>query len=63
LSKLFADGGYQGPQFCKAQKKALPHLDASKNSPIWFVSDSIGVGESEMIPCEVSQDFSMSMIA
>ena len=21
-----ADGGYQGPQFCKAQKKALPHL-------------------------------------
>jgi hypothetical protein len=26
LSKLFADGGYQGPQFCKAQKKALPHL-------------------------------------
>jgi hypothetical protein len=38
-------------------------VDASKNSPIWFVSDSIGVGESEMIPCEVSQDFSMSMIA
>jgi transposase len=26
LRKLFADGGYQGPQFCKAQKKALPHL-------------------------------------
>ena len=26
LSKLFADGGYQGPRFCKAQKKALPHL-------------------------------------
>jgi hypothetical protein len=23
LSKLFADGGYHGPQFCKAQKKAL----------------------------------------
>jgi transposase len=26
LRKPFADGGYQGPQFCKAQKKALPHL-------------------------------------
>jgi transposase len=26
LRKLFADGGYQGSQFCKAQKKALPHL-------------------------------------
>jgi transposase len=26
LRKLFADGGYQGPQFCNAQKKALPHL-------------------------------------
>jgi hypothetical protein len=38
-------------------------LDASKNSPIWFVSDSIGVSESEMIACEVSGDFSMSMIA
>ena len=23
LRKLFADGGYQGSQFCKAQKKAL----------------------------------------
>jgi transposase len=26
LRKLFADGGYQGAQFCKAQRKALPHL-------------------------------------
>ena len=26
LRKLFADGGYQGPQFRTAQKKALPHL-------------------------------------
>ncbi len=26
LQKPFADGGYQGPQFCKAQKKALPCL-------------------------------------
>jgi transposase len=26
LEKLFADGGYQGPQFLKAQKKALPGL-------------------------------------
>jgi transposase len=24
LQKLFADGGYQGPIFCEAQKKALP---------------------------------------
>ncbi len=24
LRKLFADGGYQGPQFREAQKKALP---------------------------------------
>jgi transposase len=28
LRKLFADGGYQGAQFCKAQRKALPHLAA-----------------------------------
>ena len=26
LQKLFADGGYQGPQFCEGQKKALPCL-------------------------------------
>ncbi len=26
LRKLFADGGYQGPQFSAAQRKALPHL-------------------------------------
>ena len=26
LSKLFADGGYQGPKFRAAQKKILPHL-------------------------------------
>mgnify|MGYP002145169587 FL=1 len=26
LQKLFADGGYQGPQFREAQKKALPGL-------------------------------------
>jgi transposase len=26
LRKLFADGGYQGPRFRTAQKKALPHL-------------------------------------
>jgi transposase len=26
LRKLFADGGYRGPQFSVAQKKALPHL-------------------------------------
>jgi transposase len=26
LQKLFADGGYQGPQFREAQKKALPCL-------------------------------------
>jgi transposase len=26
LQKLFAGGGYQGPQFHKAQKKVLPHL-------------------------------------
>ena len=24
MYKLFADGGYQGPQFSDAQKKALP---------------------------------------
>ena len=27
LNKLFADGGYQGPQFASALAKALPHLD------------------------------------
>ncbi len=27
LQKLFADGGYQGPQFGDAQKKALPFVD------------------------------------
>ena len=27
LKTLFADGGYQGPQFAKAVAKALPHLD------------------------------------
>ncbi len=26
LQKLFADGGYQGPQFRDAQKKALPFV-------------------------------------
>ena len=26
LRKLFADGGYQGPKFSAAQKKALPNL-------------------------------------
>lgn len=28
LKKLFADGGYQGPQFQQALAKALPHLIA-----------------------------------
>jgi transposase len=27
LKTLFADGGYQGPQFAKAAAKILPHLD------------------------------------
>ncbi len=27
LKTLFADSGYQGPQFAKAVAKALPHLD------------------------------------
>jgi transposase len=27
LKTLFADGGYQGPQFAKAIAKVLPHLD------------------------------------
>ena len=27
LKTLFADGGYQGPQFAKTVAKALPHLD------------------------------------
>jgi transposase len=27
LKTLFADGGYQGPQFAKAVAKVLPHLD------------------------------------
>jgi hypothetical protein len=46
------------------QRRLRRHkLDASKNSPIRFVSDSIGVSESELIACEVSEDFSMSMIA
>jgi len=27
LKTLFADGGYQGPQFAKALSKVLPHLD------------------------------------
>ena len=27
LKTLFADGGYQGPQFAKAAAKALPHLE------------------------------------
>ena len=27
LNKLFADGGYQGPQFANALGKILPHLD------------------------------------
>ena len=27
LQKLFADGGYQGPQFAKAMAKILPHVD------------------------------------
>jgi hypothetical protein len=27
LKTLFADGGYQGPQFSKAVAKVLPHLD------------------------------------
>jgi hypothetical protein len=57
-SRQFAPGGLHAKHVWRQKQ-----LDASKNSPIWFVSDSIGVGESEMIPCEVSQDFSMSMIA
>jgi hypothetical protein len=28
LKKLFADAGYQGPQFQKALAKILPHLEA-----------------------------------
>ena len=27
LKKLFADGGYQGPEFQKALAKILPHLE------------------------------------
>jgi len=27
LTKLFADGGYRGPEFQKALEKALPHLE------------------------------------
>jgi transposase len=27
LKTLFADGGYQGPQFARALAKVLPHLD------------------------------------
>jgi putative transposase len=27
LKKLFADGGYQGPEFQKALKKVLPYLE------------------------------------
>jgi transposase len=27
LQKLFADGGYQGPQFANALAKTLPHLN------------------------------------
>ena len=27
LNKLFADGGYQGPQFANALTKLLPHLN------------------------------------
>ena len=27
LKTLFADGGYQGPQFAKGLAKVLPHLD------------------------------------
>jgi transposase len=26
LQRLFADGGYQGPVFCEARKKAFPDL-------------------------------------
>ena len=45
VTKLFADGGYQGPQFCKAQKKALPHLvteivkrsDCAMACPYWVI--------------------------
>jgi hypothetical protein len=37
------------------------NLDASKNSPIWGISDSIGMDGTEMIRCEASLDFSMSM--
>ena len=27
MRKLFADGGYQGPQFQRAVRKRLPHLE------------------------------------
>ena len=32
LKKLFADGGYQGPEFQKALAKILPHLETKSSS-------------------------------
>ncbi|MGO9845471.1 MAG: DUF2189 domain-containing protein [Methylocella sp.] len=37
------------------------NLDTSNNSPIWFVSDFIGMDESKMIPCEISRGRSGSL--
>jgi hypothetical protein len=38
-------------------------LDGSNISSIWVISDSLVTDEAEMVPCEISLGFSMSMIA
>jgi transposase len=44
LNKLFADGGYQGPQFANTLAKVLPHLDVE------IVKRSDRVGEFAVLP-------------
>jgi transposase len=50
LKTLFADGGYQAPQFAKALAKVLPHLDVKRSDRVsgfvvlpkrWIVERSI----------------------
>jgi hypothetical protein len=51
------------PSPLKTKYLEVPSWTLLNSSPTLGVSDSIPVDESEMIPCEVSLDFSMSMIA
>jgi hypothetical protein len=56
LKTLFADGGYQGPQFAKALAKVLPHLDVEivkrSNRVSGFVVNRIPEGPNQPLLCE-----------